>query len=149
MPNITPRRDEIRRVVELLESPDFESADEMAKELIKLVLDLFGEREWAALLWRDDKVTGKDSFLSWGPFSSVTEAERFAKRLDIGGVARALPLSAVTLMESNMATTNKGKSKFCPNCEHPIGTHMHERKIGHCMMPKCKCKSLTKKEDKK
>lgn len=149
MPNLRPRKDEIRRVVELLESPDFESADEMAKEMIKLCLDLFEEREWAAILWRDEKVTGKDSFLSWGPFSSTTEAERWIKRLDIGGVARALPLSSIAMMDSHIATTNKGKAKNCPNCQHPVGTHMHERKQGYCMVAKCKCKTLTKKEDKK
>lgn len=146
MPNLTPRKDEVRRVLEVLESPDFESGKDMAKEVIRVVHELFEEREWTALLWRDEATLGKDLVLSWGPFTSVTEADRFAKRLEIGGTARALPLSSVAMMEAHIATTNKGKAKNCPNCNHPIGTHLHERKVGHCMVARCKCKSMEIKE---
>lgn len=148
MPNLTPRRDEVRRVMEVLESTDFTSGEEMAKAVIKTVHDLFEEREWTALAWRD-KSDGTGLSLAWGPFTSATEAERFAKRLDAGGVARAVPLASVSMMEAHIATTARGKAKFCPNCDHPIGTHLHERRVGHCMVARCKCKSLSKKEEKK
>lgn len=148
MPNLTPRKDEVRRVMEVLESTEFTSGEDMAKEVIRTVHDLFLEREWTAMLWRDPRVTGTDLCLAWGPFTSTTEAERFVKRLEIGGTARALPLSSVAMMEAHVAATAKGKAKFCPNCDHPVGTHLHERRQGTCMVRGCKCKSMTKKEDK-
>lgn len=146
MPNLTPRKDEVRRVLEVLESTDFESGQEMAKAVIKTVHEIFEEREWVALLWRDEKIMGKGLGLSWGPFTSETEALRFAKRLEIGGTAAVLPLSSVAMMEAKIASTAAGKAKFCPNCDHPIGTHLHERKTGICMARGCKCKSLKIKE---
>lgn len=148
MPNLTPRKDEVRRVLAVLESHNFESGEQMAKAVIKEVHALFEEREWTALLWRDPKITGKDLCLAWGPFMSETEALRFAKRLDIGGTAATLPLSSVGMMEAHVAATAKGKAKFCPNCDHPVGTHLHERRMGHCMVKGCECKSLTKEDDK-
>lgn len=147
MPNLTPRKDEVRRVVEILESSDFETGEAMAKAIIKETYQILLERSWFALLWRTNTATGRDLSLSWGPFTSATEAERFAKKLEIGGTARALPLSSVAMMEAHVARTARGKAKNCPNCDHPIGTHLHERRMGHCMVRGCKCKSMTIKEE--
>lgn len=149
MPNLTPRKDEVRRVMEVLESTEFDSGEAMAKAVIKEVHSIFEEREWTALLWKAPGVSENTLSLAWGPFTSETEAVRFAKRLDAGGLARALPLSSVGMMEAHIATTATGKAKNCPNCDHPVGTHMHERAIGRCMVVRCKCKSLAKKEVKK
>lgn len=147
MPNLTPRKDEVRRVLEVLESPDFKSGEDMAKAVIKTVHELFEEREWTALAWRD-KPDGTGLSLAWGPFTSETEAIRFINRLDVGGVAQAVPLYSVAMMEAHVAKTSAGKAKNCPNCNHPVGTHLHERKVGHCMAKVCKCKSVAKKEEK-
>lgn len=144
MPNLTPRKDEIRRVLEVLESADFESGEDMAKAVIKTVHELFEEREWTALAWRD-KPDGSSLSLAWGPFTSDTEATRFMKRLEVGGVAQPVTLYSVAMMEAHIARTAAGKAKFCPNCKHPVGTHLHERKTGTCMAKGCKCKSMTKK----
>lgn len=146
MPNLTPRKDEVRRVLEVLESPDFESGEAMAKAVIKEVHSIFEEREWAALAWRD-KEDGTGLSLAWGPFASITEAKRFGTQLEVGGVAQAVTLSSVGMMEARIARTEKGKSKFCGNCSHPVGTHLHERRIGTCMVRGCKCKKLTKEDD--
>lgn len=142
MPNLTPRKDEVRRVLAVLESPDFESGEAMAKEVIREVHSIFEEREWTAIAWRD-KPDGTGLSLAWGPFTSATEATRFVKRLDVGGVAQVVTLSSVGMMLSHIAASAKGKAKFCPNCKHPIGTHLHERRIGQCMARHCKCKSMT------
>lgn len=137
----------MRRVLEVLESADFESGEDMAKAVIKTVHSLFEEREWTALAWRD-KPDGSSLSLAWGPFTSETEATRFVNRLEVGGVAQVVPLYSIAMMQAHVAQTAAGKAKNCPNCDHPVGTHLHERKQGHCMVQRCKCKSLTKKEAK-
>lgn len=146
MPNLRPRKEEKAAVLAILESTEYGSGEEMAEAVIKEVHRLFEQREWAALAWRD-KLDGSGLSLAWGPFSSETEAARFGKNLAVGGTARAIPLSSIGSMLDTEARTSKGKAKFCPNCSHPVGTHLHERQMGNCQVRGCKCKTMTLKED--
>lgn len=145
MPNLTPRKEEVARVLAILESPDFTDGTDMAKAVIREVHSIFEDREWTALAWRD-KVDGSGLSLAWGPFTSETEALRFGKRLEVGGMMRAVPLSSVGAMDDVVAKTERGKAKFCPNCNHPIGPHLHEKKLGQCQIRGCKCKTLIGKD---
>jgi hypothetical protein len=138
---LTPRRDEVKAVVELLESDGYDSADALAKDVIKRVADLFAEREWWAYAFR----FGPGSqVLSWGPLSSETEVKRFAEKMGVGGEHLAVRLfsttAALTRAEENQTSVGKDAA-LCPNCGHPNGTHMHERRVGICQLNGCKCQS--------
>ena len=146
MANLTPRKEEVARIVAMLESTEFEDGPAMARAIIREVHSIFEERDWSALAWRDNP-DGTGLSLAWGPFTSDTEAMRFAKRLDVGGVARTVTLYSVHAMMETIEAATAGKEKFCPNCGHPVGTHQHERQIGNCQVRGCKCKSMKKKED--
>jgi hypothetical protein len=139
---ITPRKDEVKAVVELLESDGYDSADALAKDLIKRVADLFSEREWWAYAFR----FGPGSqVLSWGPLSSETEVKRFAERLSVEGEHLSVKLystaAALTRLEESAGAVLGKDATLCLNCGHPNGTHMHEKKIGICQLKGCGCRS--------
>ena len=134
---ITPRKNEVAAVVELLEKEGYESADALAKDVIKKVAELFSEREFYALAWRENAA---GLSLCWGPLTSDTEVTRFGEKLALGGQAVSVKLGSVASMLERHASAEEGLSKLCTSCRHPHGTHRHEGKLGQCMVRGCKCK---------
>jgi len=70
---ITPRRDEIKRIAEILESDSYESADKMAAAVLKEAAKILSMRDTYAV------VLSKHA--SFGPFGSKKEAEKAGKVL--------------------------------------------------------------------
>lgn len=139
---LTPRKEEVKAVVELLESDGYDSADALAKDVIKRVAELFAEREWYAYAFR----FGPGSqVISWGPLPSETEVKRFADRLGVEGEHLSVHLfstaAALTRLEATSADVVGKDAILCPKCGHPNGTHRHEKKLGICQIPACGCKS--------
>lgn len=137
---VTPRREEVKRVVALLESDDFDSADALAKEIIKEVAACFAEREWYAFAWRDRGLS-----LAWGPLSSDSEVQRFAKKAALGGEGRSVKLfSTASMLDRLEAAGKKDRVTHCVTCEHPLGAHEHPTMRGCCAVRGCGCAEAKK-----
>lgn len=135
---ITPRREEIDAVKALLEDPTFESADQMAKAVIKEVAEILQMRDWVALVhtWADGH-----RGLNFAPFGNSAEAEAFAKHMAFGGTGRLVRLHSPGVMLAN-TTGKKGWKGYClhPDCGHAPFTHSAASAArGACQVPTCPC----------
>lgn len=134
---ITPRKEEIAPVVEILESDDYASGEAMAKALIKLIADNLWMRDWYALgfKFRED-----DPFwLPYGPFSSEADAIATAKKYGPGGIARTVKLYSPGRLIA-MRDGKKGWPGYCADCGCDPAIHLGEGSgRGKCMScPTCK-----------
>ncbi|MFI9229011.1 hypothetical protein [Streptomyces rimosus] len=140
---ITPRKEEIDAVKALLEDPDFDSADQMAKALIKEVGEILQMRDWVALVhtWSDGS-----RGLNWAPFGNAAEAEAFAKKVSVAGTGRLVKLHSPGAMLANI-DGKKGWKGYCqhPECGHAPFTHSAASAArGACQIPTCPCDKFRK-----
>ncbi|MFF9644765.1 PH domain-containing protein [Kitasatospora aureofaciens] len=140
---LTPRSEEVSAVKVLLESPDFNDADQMAKAIIKQVGDLLQMRDWYALVhtWKDGT-----RGLNFGPFASEAEIKTFASKMAIGGTGRAVKLYSPGVMLANVEG-KKGWKGYCqhPDCGHAAFTHSTVSAArGACHIPTCPCGQFRK-----
>lgn len=138
---VTPRATEVKAIVELLESTEFDSDTALAKAILKRTGELFAEREWHAWVYRESPDA---LYLTWGPFSSDNEAKRFAgKYVDmLKGQHMILPMSSTAELTARMATY-KVPSHYCTTCTHSLISHEHPKKTPKCAVRGCKCKRST------
>lgn len=137
---LSPRGPEVKAIVELLESDDFDSAEALAKAVIKRVGELLSDRDMYAWVYG----MGDGFNLAWGPFSSDSEAKKFAGQYAdmLKGLHMILPLGSPTAL-TERATANKVPSHFCTTCPHSLISHEHPKKNGRCAVRGCKCKKAT------
>ncbi|MEU5433857.1 hypothetical protein AB0G73_10835 [Streptomyces sp. NPDC020719] len=122
----------------LLEDSSFESADQMAKALIKEVAEILQMRDWFALVhtWKDGH-----RGLNWAPFGNEAEAKSFADKMAIGGTGRLVKLYSPGVMLAN-AAGKKGWKGYCQHdeCGHAPFTHSAATSArGACQVPTCPC----------
>lgn len=138
---LTPRGNEVKAIMELLESEDFDSAEALAKAVLKRTAELFSERDWCAWVYRESP----DAFyLPYGPFSSEIEAKRFAgKYVDsLKGQHMILPLFSTTELVDRLAS-HKTINYFCASCKHQLVSHQHPKIQPKCAVRGCKCRKAT------
>lgn len=135
---LTPRGNEVKAVVAIMESDEYDSAEAMAKAVIKRIAELFAEREWAAWVYRENP---EAFYLPYGPFSSATEAKRFAGRYVemLRGQHMILPLYSTSALTERMATY-KVPSQFCDSCNHSLVSHEHPKIQPKCAVRGCACR---------
>lgn len=136
---LTPRANEVKAVVELLESEDFDSADALAKAIIKRVADVFAYRDWHAWVWRENP---EAFYLSWGPFPSETEAKRTSARVGLKGQHMILPLYSTAALVDRLAA-DAIPSQFCSTCNHSLIGHEHPKIQPKCAVKGCSCRRAT------
>ncbi|NWF28221.1 hypothetical protein HW130_18435 [Streptomyces sp. PKU-EA00015] len=141
---LTPRKEEVEAVKALLEDPTFESADQMAKAVIKQVGEILQMRDWVALVhtWKDGS-----RGLNWAPFGNEAEAKSFANKLSIGGTCHLVKLYAPGIMLANV-DGKKGWKGWCfhPECGHAPFTHsLASAARGACQIPTCPCGKFQQK----
>jgi hypothetical protein len=140
---LTPRKEEIDGVKAILEDPSFESADQMARALIKDVAEMLWMRDWIALVhtW-----SSGHRGLNFAPFASEAEARAFASKLAVGGTGRLVKLYSPGFMLANI-DGKKGWKGFCqhPECGHAPFTHSSVSAArGVCHVPTCPCEKFRK-----
>jgi hypothetical protein len=135
---LTPRGTEVKAVVALLESDQFDSADALAKAIIKEVADHFSHRDWYAWVYRENP---EAFYLPFGIFSSDIEAKKFAGRYVsmLKGEHMILHLHSSADLDARMAT-HKIPSKFCQNCNHSLVVHEHPKIQPKCAVRGCNCR---------
>lgn len=139
---VSPRKAEVTEIVKLLESDGYDSADALAKDVIKRCAELFAEREWYAYAWR-----GMGLSLAWGPLSSETEAKKFAQKTELEGQHAVVKLFSTGSLLSRLAEAESAEERgaFCVTCEHPLGAHEHPKMSGKCAVGGCSCTEARKK----
>jgi hypothetical protein len=138
---ITPRADEVKAVVAIMESDEYESADLMAKAIIKQVAESFAERTFYAWVYRESP----DAFyLPFGPFTSDNEAKKFAgKYVDmLAGQHMILSLHSTKELTDRMAT-HVIPTHHCQSCNHQLISHEHPKIQPKCAVRGCKCRKAT------
>ncbi|WP_367135853.1 hypothetical protein [Saccharothrix sp. HUAS TT1] len=134
---ITPRKDEVAAVVQLLESDGYDSAEALAKDVIKRVAELFGDREFYAWVHR----FGPGQLqLAWGPLTSDSEVLKLAKKASLGGESMSLKLYSTNGLLARIAEGNIAPTEHCTDCGHPHGAHEHPKFGGRCAIRRCTCK---------
>ena len=139
---VVPRKREVDEIVKLLESSEHDSAEALAKEVIKRTAELFADREWFAYAMRLGGPGG--TVLAWGPLSSETEVRKFATKADLGLDTICVKLYSTGSMLTRIAEGEKGKSAMCLNCHHPHGAHEHPGQGSRCALKTCPCKQDVK-----
>ncbi|MFE4451462.1 hypothetical protein [Streptomyces sp. NPDC056796] len=141
---ITPRAHEVRRIVDLLEDPTFDSSEQMAKALMKEMADILQMRDMFAMThtWADGH-----KGLNFGPFGSAAEAEAFGKKMAFGGVGRVVPLTSSGVMLANHEGVKGGYPGYCyePACGHAPWMHAIDgASRGECRDRACPCGKFVK-----
>ncbi|MGW2539646.1 hypothetical protein ACWC5I_01895 [Kitasatospora sp. NPDC001574] len=122
----------------LLESENFDSADQMAKALLKEVGEILQMRDWVALVhtWKDGS-----RGLNFAPFGNESEAIAFADKIAIGGTGRLVKLYSPGVMLANVSG-KKGWKGYCldADCGHAPANHSAVGAArGACHIPTCPC----------
>lgn len=142
---ITPRKTELAAVVELLESDEFDSANDLAKAIVRTVFSELMERDLWCLASRLVPGGAEPVTVLYGPFTSETEATRFAKAAEITGLNLALPMYspaiAVRAHDERKAIEDRITAGEYPTCKcgHPDFTHQHNGYGGKCATGGCGC----------
>jgi hypothetical protein len=134
----TPRKEEYKAVVDMLESDEYDNADQMAKALVKAVADMLWQRDWQAVTLGFD---GKAAW-SYGPFSSESEADKFAQScLGLGNnVQYRKTLLASPARVVGHLFGAPGVKGFCKTCGHsPFDHGTDGSSRGKCFLPECEC----------
>ncbi|ONI83467.1 hypothetical protein ALI22I_33740 [Saccharothrix sp. ALI-22-I] len=138
---ITPRKNEVAAVVQLLESDGYDSAEALAKDVIKRVAELFADREFYAFVHR----FGPGQLqIAWGPFTSDAEVVKFANKAKLGGEAMSLKLCSTGAFLARLGKNQIAPSERCATCNHPHGAHEHPTFGGRCAVRGCACKQDVK-----
>lgn len=120
---LTPRKEEIKPVIEILESDKYDSAEAMAKALIKEIADILWMRDWYVL---GCKFREEDTFaLPYGPFASDSEATSFAKKYGPGGVAQTVKIYSPGRLQA-MRDGKAGWPGYCATCGCDPGYHLQD-----------------------
>ncbi|MFF3006316.1 hypothetical protein ACFVTF_26315 [Kitasatospora sp. NPDC057940] len=126
-----------------MESQDFDSADQMAKAILKEAGEILQMRDWFALAhtWNDGS-----RGLNWAPFGNESEAVAFANKIAIGGTARLIKLYAPGVTLANI-DGKKGWKGYCQDAECGHAPNVHSAVAaarGACHIPTCPCGQFRK-----
>lgn len=128
--SIRPRKEEIAKVTELLESGEYDTAASLAEAVIKEVFALLQQRKTWALVTRDPGLPTA----VYGPFAGQADAARFATRAQISATQMAYPvLPPSPLLERASEAPSVGReAALCDRCGHSRGLHDHT-KTSRCL----------------
>ncbi|ATI18760.1 hypothetical protein SEA_DAUDAU_59 [Streptomyces phage Daudau] len=141
---ITPRAYEVKKIVDILEDPTFDSPEQMAKAVIKEVGDMLQMRDLYVLVHTWD--SGHKG-LNFGPFGAVAEAESWAKKVAIGGTGKIVPLTSSGIILANAQGKPDGWPGYCwnPECGHSPNNHAIDGSSrGKCHIVTCDCSKFVK-----
>lgn len=126
---IRKRREEIERVVALLEDESFASAEDLAWAIIREVYDLFQARAWYGLKWGP---------MAYGPWADYGECTRAGARLQ--GLATVHTLRSVgSWMDLTGKYLDLRNPVYCPDCGHPTFAHSFPNHQGCVVRKPAKC----------
>ena len=134
---ISPRKNEVALVVELLTSDEYTSEEDMAKAIIKAVADVLAKRTTIGLRIGFPQ-TPELPGLAVGPiFDRRTADKMLTEAREAGLEARKCRLSGVDYL-----TPSEPLERLC-ECGHTVDMHP---KAGKCLvLPSDECKGFTKK----
>lgn len=132
---ISPRRDEVAAVVALLTSDDYDTSEQMGRDVIKLVADVLSKRDTLGVRVRfhDPASPG----LSIGPFYDKRSAQKCVSD------AREAGMDAFVARLSGTGSIRAAQAlKQVCVCGHRTEMHV----LGTCAVTKCECGGVDKRE---
>ncbi|MCX2949908.1 hypothetical protein [Lentzea sp. NEAU-D7] len=133
---ITPRKHEVAAIVEVLEDGSYESAEALAKAVIKRVGEVLADREFYAWVHRFGP---GEMQLAWGPFTSDSEVVKFATKAKLGGQSMSLRLCSTGAFTERLKKNPGVPVAACDQCFHLQGAHELARYGGKCSVRGCTC----------
>lgn len=138
MTYFTPRTNEVKTVLDLLESDQYETPEAMARAIVKAVaLELSSKRDALGVALKLTKETS--TILAVGPFYDKRDAEKYLeKAAENGLVGFTAPLTGTDALNFYEDT---GAKRTCVSCGHAKEMH-GVVKTKTCAVYKCECKEL-------
>ncbi|MCG8926619.1 hypothetical protein [Lentzea sp. CC55] len=133
---ITPRKHEVAAIVEVLEDGSHDSAEALAKAVIKRVGEVLADREFYAWVHRFGP---GELQLAWGPFTSDNEVVKFATQAKLGGESMSLRLCSTGAMTERVKKNKGVPVASCDQCFHLMSAHELPRYGGKCLARGCAC----------
>jgi hypothetical protein len=134
---ITPRKEEVEPLAELLDSGEHDSPEALAKAVIVHVADLLWFRDWYVLAVKDGA--------AFGPFASEAEAATFGRKYE-GALVPDDPHDWGVVTVHGLGSTAESRAGggfgYCATegCGHPAYTHsMVSNARGKCVLASCNC----------
>ena len=143
---LTPRADEYKAVLAIMESDEYKTGEAMAKAVVKQVAEMLWNRDWVAL---SHHFEGNAAFgINWGPFSSDSEALALARKIGLNGRFGTVHLGSPGALLANVEG-KPGAKGYCqtPDCGHAPFVHLmnkNGKQRGVCPLGTCDCTSYQK-----
>ncbi|MGL4175383.1 MAG: hypothetical protein ACRCSN_04830 [Dermatophilaceae bacterium] len=138
---LTRKRDEVARIVELLESDKYDSADKLAFALLKESASIALGRDLYGL------AVGGSGGYTWGPYFTAADAHRdYTTRIKAEHPS-GVRLVAIRAYSEPVETLDPSPEPTdrC-TCGHPVWAHTREgRKVGDCAIEACYVKPPKKR----
>lgn len=148
LPSIATRKDEVERIVALLEQPH-ESAEKAARAVLAAAFGLMAERSWYVVA---NKIAPDAPMLLFGLFATETAAEKAVQSnaLALVGAASVHPVTGIQDRADAIEKWEAEVEHPCDACGHPPAAHewpLPPRKGGKnkgqtyetCVAGKCSC----------
>jgi hypothetical protein len=134
---ISPRKAEIEAVVALLRDSGFETAEQGAAAVVKLVAELLGARSWRVYAHR---FTPDARPLLYGPFATTNKVQEFAGKAGIPGEHAVFWLHSPQGALVSIEDTDRAPTKYCTACGHLIEVHgLLPKRREACTIQGCEC----------
>jgi len=136
---LTPRAPEVKAIVEILQSDDYETPEAMAKAVIKEVAEILAMREtWYALV-----IKGGAKAVNFGPYASDAEVKQVAAK--VAGAAPEFHIARMGgsgLLAARLEGYNKRKwTNFCATCTHAKDLHLTDGNSRARCALECSCQA--------
>jgi hypothetical protein len=130
---------QVKRIVDILNSEDYDSPEQMARAILKEASSIIGETDsWGAIT--RIPVNNQFPFEVWGPFPDKTQAKKLTTVFE-GAVAFIKMRGTISLDDRERLVAPKSNDKSCETCDHPQFAHLNGTKtMDGCRVPGCTCK---------
>jgi hypothetical protein len=127
----SPRADEVKSILEILESDAYADGPSMAKAVLKEAQQLLAMRDWVALSHRfGDGQLG----INWAPFPSEGDAVKAAEKIALNGQFSVIRLNSSGALLANLTSSKRKGWCQTEGCGHADWMHAQDaRGRGRCI----------------
>lgn len=140
---VAPRKHEVEALVQLLESDEFTSADQMARKVLATAFELMAGRDWFVVASRLDS-DGPAPVVTYGFFATESAAMKAIEKNSLGLFGKTAILEVKSLLDRSDYLTAEEQARVdalgCAACDHSYEAHYWPR-YPRDMCAVCGCRS--------